>query len=167
MTKHARRARLSDAERIEQRIVFLEGHIDAHTLGDLIPKLRLLKQRDAAAPITMYIDSPGGHIGPTLELLEAIDALKTPIHTHCLLCADGPAALLLAYGARGERSAASTSQMSFVRCDVQGNFETPFSRALATATGKTIEAIIAACRGNLNFTPDEAKAYGLIDRVED
>jgi ATP-dependent Clp protease protease subunit len=167
MPSHAERAALSDADRAAQRVIVVHGAIDEHLADIVIGELWAHHARDRSAPVAMYLDCPGGHVGAALAIAGAIDDVKLPVHTHCLVCTDGPAALVLARGARGHRTAAPGAQLSLARCDVQGGLEEPFASALARATGKETAAIRAAIRGHASFTPDEAVGYGLIDRVED
>jgi ATP-dependent Clp protease, protease subunit len=159
----------------QHRTVRVQGEITDEKSVEVVARLLFLQHQDGRTPIRLYIDSLGGSVAAGLAILETMEDLKPPVHTHCICDAHGVAALLLAHGAKGSRSACNGACLSL--CAVtprEGSSDVHVIRvqakidALFTAdTGQLIETIREDGRRNRGFDAPQAVSYGLIDRVED
>jgi ATP-dependent Clp protease, protease subunit len=148
----------------------LSGALDDAAANELIAKLLYLQSADAVAPITIHLDSPGGDVVSALAIRDAIDDLKPPVYTQGLANVQGAAVLVLAHGARGHRSVMAHGHMSFTpissaQGDAQG-IETVIVEMLASDTGQRTQQIETDLRASRKFDAEQARTYGLIDRVE-
>lgn len=157
---------------LAQRIILLHGTIDDAVANEVIAKLLYLRSENAAAPIRLYLDSRGGQVAAALAIRDTMD--EVPVSTHCVASAEGVAAMLLAHGLRGQRTAASHARLAFTRSTSADGHATEREIArvdalvagmLAEDTGQTVETVTADCHTLRHFTATEARAYGLVDRV--
>jgi ATP-dependent Clp protease protease subunit len=159
---------MSDEALLARRIVVLR-ELDDAAANEVIAKLLYLQNENAAAPISIYIDSPGGVVAASLAIRDTIDDLKAPVYTHGLTSVQGVAALLLAHGARGHRTLTAHAHVSFTPIRGQGDTrqtEVVIVEMLAADTGQGTQQIEADLRASRSFDADQARAYGLVDRVE-
>jgi ATP-dependent Clp protease protease subunit len=159
-----------NSDLLARRIVILRGTLDDAAANELIAKLLYLQSVDAVAPIRIYLDSPGGDVVSALAIRDTIDDLKPPVYTHGLANVQGAAALLLAHGARGRRSVMAHGHVSFTpissaQGDARG-IETVIVELLASDTGQRTQQIETDLRASRRFEAEQARAYGLVDRVE-
>jgi ATP-dependent Clp protease protease subunit len=164
-------------EDLTRRIIVLRGAIDDRAANEVIAKLLFLQHQHAASPIRLHIDSPGGVVAFCLAIRDTIDSLGVPVYTHGLTNVQGIAAALLAHGARGHRTAIRTGRVSFTPLTQandspadQGNIErtkTIVTQMLASDTGQTRQQIELDQQAARHFDAEQARAYGLIDRIED
>jgi ATP-dependent Clp protease protease subunit len=90
---------------LRERIVFLGSAIDDTVANLLIAQLLHLEGEDADKPINLYINSPGGDMVALFAIYDAMQFLGPPVHTVCVGQAASAAAVLLAAGEPGQRSA--------------------------------------------------------------
>jgi len=90
---------------LRERIVFLGSPIDDTVANLLIAQLLHLEGEDADKPINLYINSPGGDMVALFAIYDAMQFLGPPVHTVCVGQAASAAAVLLAAGEPGQRSA--------------------------------------------------------------
>jgi ATP-dependent Clp protease protease subunit len=154
---------------LARRIVALRGTLDDSAATELIAKLLYLQSKDAVTPITIYLDSPGGDVVSALAIRDTLDELKPPVYTHGLANVQGAAAFLLAHGARGHRSVMAHGRVSFTPISsAQGEaprIESVIVEMLAHDTGQATQQIETDLRASRNFEAEQARAYGLVDRV--
>lgn len=170
MPSSSDRTASESSDLLARRIVVLRGTLDDAAANELIAKMLYLQNVDAAAPITIYLDSPGGNVLSALAVRDAIDDLKPPVHTHGLANVQGAAALLLAHGARGHRSVMAHGQVSFTPIvSVHGDArrtELLIVEMLANDTGQGKQQIETDLQASRSFEAEQARTYGLVDRVE-
>ncbi len=100
-------------ELAEARVVPLAGVIDDSQASRVIQQLLFLAYDNPPRPIKIeIIDSPGGSVSATLAIVNTIEFLDSPIHTHCRLSAHGGAAIILACGAHGYRTVQANAVVS-------------------------------------------------------
>jgi ATP-dependent Clp protease protease subunit len=131
--------------------------------SEVIARLLLLEARDPKAPITLHINSEGG----SLALVDSVLSLKCPIATRCAGRAQDIAAIVLACGAKGHRSATAHSSIAFTRQRVAAaslealrerqRVDQRLAELFQAATGRPL--VYRA------FGAEEARAYGLIDTI--
>jgi ATP-dependent Clp protease protease subunit len=165
------------SELLAKRIVTLRGAIDDRAATALIAKLLFLQSEDAVGPIRLLIDSPGGLVAPGLAIRDTMDDITVPVHTHALTNVGGVAAVLLAHGARGHRTAIPRTQISvtpFTAAEGASAVQSEIERTeaivtemLAKDTRQSTRQIDADRRASRRFDAEQARSYGLIDRVEE
>jgi ATP-dependent Clp protease protease subunit len=175
---HRRRLALDERELLERhRAIVLRGEINDPSATAVIAKLLYLEDADSRAPVTIYIDSPGGVVTSSLAITDTMARSGLTIATHCFGWAVGTAAYLLASGASGHRSACESGQIAFAplwardaeseaTADV-ARLEEVLVQGLARATGQAADQVRTHFREARHFDVDTAAVYGLIDRVED
>jgi ATP-dependent Clp protease protease subunit len=90
---------------LRERIVFLGGELDETVANLIIAQLLHLEGEDMERPVSLYINSPGGDMTALFGVYDAMQFLGPPVHTVCVGQACSAAAVLLAAGAEGHRSA--------------------------------------------------------------
>jgi ATP-dependent Clp protease protease subunit len=90
---------------LKDRIVFLAGELDETVANLIIAQLLHLEGEDMERPVHLYINSPGGDMTALFGVYDAMQFLGPPVHTVCVGQACSAAAVLLAAGAEGQRSA--------------------------------------------------------------
>lgn len=150
-----------------ERIVFLRLPIDDATAAETIAGLRLLRERDAAAPLSLYIDSPGGSVAAALAVHDAMEALPMTVSTVCWGRAQGAAALLLAAGRQGHRFARPDAIVGLT--ELVGGADSAlgdeYVRRLAACTGQPASALEEAMTANATLGVEDARTMGFVDGV--
>lgn len=113
----------ADDELLSKRKIFLTNLVDAETSNELLKKLMYLNEVDSKAPITLYINSPGGDVYSGLAVYDFIQLMKAPLKTVCIGCAGSMGAILFLAG--DEREMLPHTQLmihdpSYARLDVGG-----------------------------------------------
>lgn len=96
---------------LKDRIVFIDGEINDLTADLVIAQLLFLESQDPSRDISIYINSPGGMVTAGLALYDTIQYIKPEVQTICIGQASSMAALLLACGTKGKRSALPSSRI--------------------------------------------------------
>ena len=166
---------------VSKRVVELRGTIDESVL-ELCDKLLFLDS-EKCAPITMLINSPGGSIDYGMNLIDVMKIIKSPIRTVSRGLAASMAAVIFAYGSKGERYIFPNSKVmiheplmgagnSFIRTTQLEELSKSLKRTkeeinkiLADVTGKNIREINKDTREDKYFKGQEAVDYGLADKV--
>lgn len=178
----------------QERILFLDRPITAGVANSLISALLYLDSDDQTKPISLYINSMGDPVEAGMSSLEAgmmsiveglaiydtMQHIKSEIVTICLGQAIGMAALLLSAGAQGKRVSLPHTMLALAHppsgnqgqaTDIQVSAKEVIDKRnliheiLAKNTGQSVEKITADMNRTFYMTPQEAQAYGLIDRV--
>jgi ATP-dependent Clp protease protease subunit len=165
---------------LRERIVFLGFPMDDHIASLVIAQLLFLESEDADKDIMLYINSPGGNVSSGLAIYDTMQYIKPEISTICIGMAASMAAVLLAGGTHGKRTAlphakimihqpigGTEGQAADIEIYTKEMLKTRDSlyNILAKHTGKTYEQIYKDSDRNYFMTPDEAKTYGLIDNI--
>ena len=66
---------------LEDRVIFLGEAIDSHVANTIIAQLLFLEKQDAKAPITLYVNSPGGHVTAGLAIYDTMQYIKPDVIT--------------------------------------------------------------------------------------
>lgn len=155
---------------LAERTILLAGLIDDELATKVIAKLLILDDEDPSAPAVLLLDSRGGHVSAALAVRDTVDDVACPVRVHALDEASGMAAVLLAHGRRGERTASPTSLVKLTPISPQESaeverVETLLAGFLAEDTGQTQQTILRDMRAGRCFTPEDAREYGLVDRI--
>jgi len=165
---------------LKDRIIFLGEPIDDHVANIVIAQLLFLDAEGSDKDIKFYINCPGGSVTSGLAIYDTMQYIKSNVSTICVGMAASMAAVLLAAGAPGKRFALPNSEILIHQ--VLGGFEGQASdvkiRAeqilkikdkmnaiLAQHTGQDIKTIEKDTDRDNFMTAEEARKYGLIDKV--
>jgi ATP-dependent Clp protease, protease subunit len=167
---------------IKQRKLFLYAAVD-DTQAERLIKLLMYLDSQNHDDITLYINSPGGVISSGMAIYDAMQAVKSDVATVVSGQAASMGAVLLAGGAKGKRYAWKNSRVMIHQPLIQGHMYGPASdiqiqaeemlriramlnKLLADHSGKTEEQIEKDTDRDNFMTADEAKTYGMVDKVE-
>lgn len=179
-TGHAERAYDIYSRLLEDRIVFLRHQIDDEVANLVIAQILFLAAKDPAKDINLYLNSPGGSVTAGFAIYDTIRYVKCNVATICIGQAASMAALLLAAGTNGKRSALPNSRILIhqafggtqgpatdvkIQTDELLRLHDQIIGAFAEHTGQTVKKIRKDTDRDFYMSPEEALAYGLIDRI--
>src|SRR3990167_8793070 len=165
---------------LKERIIFLGEGIDDHVANLVIAQLLFLEAEDPKKEIKLYINSPGGSVTAALAIYDTMQYVKPDVATVCIGQAASAAAVLLASGAPGKRMSLPNARMMIhqVMGGVEGQvrdveiqtkemlrIKNQINNILVKHTGQTLKKIETDTDRDFFMTPEEAKIYGLIDKV--
>jgi ATP-dependent Clp protease, protease subunit len=165
---------------LKDRIIFLGDAIEDHMANLIIAQLLFLEAEDPERDISLYINSPGGVVTAGLAIYDTMQYLRAPVSTICIGMAASMASVLLAAGAKGKRYALPHSRIMIHQGSGGFRGNTPDvmiqvkeleelintqSRILAQHTGQPLEKVMKDTERDLFMSPEQAKAYGIIDEV--
>ena len=165
---------------LKERIVFIGTPVNDTVASLTIAQLLFLEAESGEKDISIYINSPGGSVTAGLGILDTMNYIKPDVATICMGQASSMGAVLLSGGKKGKRSALPNSRlmvhqpwagMQGTASDIQIHaqellaMKERLNKILAVQTGKTIKKITDDTDRDFFMTAEEAKKYGLIDRV--
>ena len=165
----------------EDRIVFLGVQVDDASADDIMAQLLVLESQDPDRDITMYINSPGGSVTAGLAIYDTMQYVKSDVVTICVGLAASMGAFLLTAGTKGKRLAlphsrimihqplGGTAQRQASDIEIEAReilrMKEMLNRSMADMTGQSFEKIEKDTDRDYFLSAEEAKDYGLIDRV--
>lgn len=165
---------------LDDRIIFITGEINDILASTVIAQMLYLESKSQKAPISLYINSPGGVSQSGLAILDTMRFIKCPVSTICIgLCASA-AALLLAGGQRGKRFCLPNSKVMIHQPwgAVQGQVteieiyykegkkdRETYSKLIAEFCGKTQDEVNKDIERDNYMSAQEALNYGIVDQV--
>ncbi|MDR0551854.1 MAG: ATP-dependent Clp endopeptidase proteolytic subunit ClpP [Spirochaetaceae bacterium] len=165
---------------LKDRIVFLDGEINDLNADLTVAQLLFLDGQDSEKDVNLYINSPGGSVTAGLAIYDTMQYLKSDVHTICIGQAASMAALILAAGSPGKRTALPSSRVLIhqpwggaqgqaMDIGIQAREILRLKRitidCFARHTGKTIEQIAADMERDFFMSADDALAYGIVDKI--
>ena len=165
---------------LNDRIVMLSEEVNDTTASLIVAQLLYLEAQDPDKDIQFYINSPGGSVTSGLAIYDTMQYIKPDVSTICIGMAASMGAFLLSSGAKGKRIALPNAEImihqpsggSQGQCtDIQIQAEQilkikkKLNAILSENTGKSVEEIERDCERDHFMTAEEAKDYGLIDKV--
>jgi ATP-dependent Clp protease protease subunit len=165
---------------LNDRIIFLGEEVNDTTAGLVVAQLLYLEAQDPDKDIQMYINSPGGSVTAGMAIYDTMQYVKCDVSTICIGLAASMGAFLLSSGAKGKRIALPNSEIMIHQpsAGTQGQItdmaihlkrleviKKRLNNILADNTGRSVEDVTAACERDNFMTAEEAKEYGLIDKV--
>ena len=165
---------------LNDRIVFLGEEVNATTASLVVAQLLYLESQDPDKDIQFYINSPGGSVTDGMAIYDTMQYIKCDVSTICVGMAASMGAFLLSAGAKGKRLALPNAEIMIHQpsAGTQGQItdmaihlkrletiKKRMNQILADNTGKSVELVTADCERDNFMTAEEAKEYGLIDRV--
>jgi len=165
---------------LKERIVMLFTPITDPVANTVIAQLLYLEREDPDKDISMYIQSPGGHISAGLAIYDTMQLIHAPVSTICVGMTASMATVLLCSGAKGKRYALphATIHMHQAAGGVQGQaadieiaareilrLQDIIRGILAKHTGQPIEKIAHDTDRDFYLNPEQAVEYGIIDEI--
>lgn len=168
------------ARLLMDRIVFVTGEINDELANAVCAQLLYLQAMDGKAPVSMYINSPGGVVTSGLGILDTMKFVSCPVYTYCFGQAASMAAVILAAGRRGHRYSLPSSRimihqpsggMEGKASDVEISYremerlKDMLNDMLAKFTRKKASVIEKATDRDNFMSAEEAVRFGLIDGI--
>ena len=165
---------------LRDRIIFLGGPIDDAVANLIIAQLLFLEAEDPEKDIQLYINSPGGIIYSGLAIYDTMQYIRPDINTICIGMAASMAAILLAAGTKGKRSALPNSRIMIHQPSggAQGqaaeieiaakeilSLRELSNNILAKHSGQTFEKVARDVERDFFMSAEDAKNYGLVDKI--
>ena len=165
---------------LKERIIFLGTPIDDTVASLIIAQLLFLEAENSDKDIFLYINSPGGYVSAGLGIFDTMNYIKPNVATICMGAASSMAAVLLAGGTPGKRSALPNSRVMIhqplggaegqasdikIQADEILRLRHRLNSILAKSTKQTIKKIEKDTDRNFFMSADEAKKYGILDTI--
>ncbi len=165
---------------LKDRIIFIGTGIDDYYANIIIAQLLFLESEDPDKDIYLYINSPGGYISSGMAIYDTMQFVKPDIRTVCLGQASNIAALLLAAGTPGKRSALPNTRIMMhqpmggasgqaMDVEIQANeiirIRGKINELYSKHTGRPIKKIESETDRDFYMDAVEAKKYGIIDTI--
>jgi ATP-dependent Clp protease, protease subunit len=165
---------------LKDRIIFIGTPIDDVIANLVIAQLLFLESEDPDRDVNLYINSPGGVVSAGLAIYDTMQFIKPDVATICMGQAASMAALLLAAGANGKRSALPHSRI-MIHQPLGGSqgqatdieiytkeiltLRTELNKILVRHTDQPLPKIEKDTDRNFFMSAEEAKAYRIVDKV--
>ena len=165
---------------LNDRIIFLGEEVNATTASLVVAQLLYLEAQDPDKEIQLYINSPGGSVNDGMAIYDTMQYIKCDVSTICVGMAASMGAFLLSSGTKGKRlalpnaeimihqpSAGTKGQVTDMAIHLRRLeiIKKRLNHILADNTGQSVETVTADCERDNFMTAEEAKEYGLIDKV--
>ncbi|HQT97632.1 MAG TPA: ATP-dependent Clp endopeptidase proteolytic subunit ClpP [Thermodesulfobacteriota bacterium] len=165
---------------LKDRIVFIGSPIDDDVANLVIAQLLFLEAEDPDKDINLYINSPGGIVTAGMAIYDTMQFIKPPVAAVCIGQAASMAAVLLAGGAPGKRTALPNARILIhqpmggthgqatdikIQAEEILRMREHLNVILSKHTGQPLERIAADTERDYYMSADQAKAYGIIDQV--
>lgn len=165
---------------LKDRIIFIGQEIEDTMANLVVAQLLFLESEDPDKDVYLYINSPGGVVTAGLAIYDTMQYIKSPVSTICTGQAASMAALLLAGGDKGKRIALPNARIMIhqpsggargqaVDIEIQANeilrMRKMTNDILTRHTGQPLERVQADTDRDFFMSPEEAVAYGVIDKV--
>lgn len=165
---------------LANRIILLTEPINDETAAAITSQLLYLEAENSEAPITIYINSPGGSISSSFAIYDVMNKIKCPVHTMVMGIAASMAAFILCSGSRGSRYALPNASIMIhqPKGAVEGqaadveiyakrliDLREELYKIMAKNTGMSYEEMAYACERDNYLTPKKALEMGFIDKI--
>ena len=165
---------------LKDRIIFLGTPIDDTVANMVIAQLLFLESQDKEKDIKLYINSPGGSVTSGMAVYDTMQYIKPDVSTICVGLAASMGAVLLAAGAKGKRFALPNSEVMIHQ--ILGGFQgqatdikihaerilqlkESLNKILSDHTGQDLARVTEDTERDNFMTAEDAKKYGLIDKI--
>jgi ATP-dependent Clp protease protease subunit len=165
---------------LKERIIFVTGPIDDMVAAVVTAQLLFCESENPKREIAMYINSPGGYVTSGLAIYDTMQYIRSPVSTVCIGQAASMGSLLLAAGEKGMRiclpnarvmvhqpSGGFRGQASDIERHAEDMIATKrrLNDIYVKHTGQPYETVERTLDRDFFMTAEEAKTFGLIDRV--
>ena len=165
---------------LKERIVFVVGPINDNIASLVTAQLLFLESENPKKEISLYINSPGGLVTAGLGIYDTMQYIKPDVSTLCIGQAASMGSFLLSAGTKGKRFSLPNSRIMVHQpsAGYQGqatdieihakevlSLKKRLNEIYSKHTGKSVEEIKSALERDNFMTPENAKDFGLIDKV--
>ena len=165
---------------LKENIIFLSGPIDDAVANTVIAQFLFLQSEDPKKDISLYVNTPGGSVTAGLAIIDTMNHIKNDVSTVCVGIAASMGAVILAAGKKGKRfslpnaevmihqpSGGIEGQASDIAITAKHILKTreKTNKMLAEYTGKAVAQIEKDVDRDFFMDAEEAKKYGIIDKV--
>jgi ATP-dependent Clp protease protease subunit len=165
---------------LRERVIFLVGEVNDQTANLVIAQMLFLESENPEKDISLYINSPGGSVSAGLAIFDTMNFIKPQVSTLCMGMAASMGAFLLCAGTKDKRFALPNSRVMIHQplggargqasdIEIQAReilyLREQLNGILANRTGQTIETIAKDTDRDNFMSAEQAKEYGLIDKV--
>ncbi|MCA9359351.1 ATP-dependent Clp endopeptidase proteolytic subunit ClpP [Candidatus Kaiserbacteria bacterium] len=165
---------------LKERIIFVTGQIEDHMANLIVAQLLFLEAEDPKKDIFLYVNSPGGSVTAGLSIIDTMNHIKPNIATVCVGMAASMGALILSQGEKGKRfilpnaevmihqpSGGAHGQASDIDITAKNilKMRDRLNKMLAKATNQKLAKIQTDVDRDFFMDADEAKAYGIVDKI--
>ena len=162
------------------RIVFISGEVNDDMANAVCAQLLFLQSQDTKKEISVYVNSPGGSVTAGLAIYDTMQFVKCPIATYCIGQAASMGAVLLTAGTKGRRFSLPNARIMIHQpwggaegkaSDIEITakeilrLKECLNEILAKHSGKKMEDVVRDTDRDHFMSADEAKEWGLIDKV--
>lgn len=165
---------------LKDRVIFLGEPIDDSVANTIIAQLLFLDAENSKEDIKIYINSPGGSVTSAMALYDTMEFVKAPVSTICIGQAASAAAVLLACGEKGKRFILPNSRVLIhqvmggaegqqkdveIQAREMMRIKNQINNILAKHTGQAVSKIEKDTDRDYFMTAEEAKKYGIVDKI--
>jgi ATP-dependent Clp protease protease subunit len=165
---------------LKDRIIFLGADVNEATANVIVAQLLFLQSEDAKKDIYLYINSPGGSVYDAMAIYDTMQYVTNNIQTVGIGIQASAAAFLLSSGTKGKRillpnatvmihqpSSGTRGKVTDMEIDLQESLRIKhrLNEIMASNTGQKVEKIKVDMERDKWMTADEAKKYGIVDKV--
>ena len=165
---------------LKDRIIFLGEEVNEVTASSIVAQMLFLESEDPGKDINFYINSPGGIVTCGFAIYDTMQYIKCDVSTICIGMAASMGAFLLAGGTKGKRmalpnaeimihqpSGGAQGQVTDIEIHAQriADVKRRLNEILAKNTGRPVEEVARDCERDHFLTAEQAKEYGIVDKV--
>jgi ATP-dependent Clp protease protease subunit len=165
---------------LKERIIFMIGPVNDAVASLICAQLLFLESENPKKDISLYINSPGGVVTSGLAIYDTMQYIRPDVATVCIGQAASMGSMLLAAGAKGKRfslpnarimvhqpSGGAQGQATDIEIQAREilNLRKRLNEIYVKHTGQPLDAVESALERDKFMSPDDAKAFGLIDEV--
>lgn len=165
---------------LKDRIIMIGDEINDQIANTVVAQLLFLAADDPEKDISIYINSPGGSTTAGFSILDTMQYIKPDVQTICLGLATSFGAMLLMAGTKGKRFALPNSEIMIhqplggargqaTEIDISARrilkLKDQINGMIADLTGQPLEKVKADTERDYFLSAEEAKDYGIIDKV--
>ena len=167
---------------LNDRIIILSDEVNDQTASLVVAQLLYLEAQDPDKDISFYINSPGGSVSAGMAIYDTMQYVKCDVSTICVGMAASMGAFLLCAGAKGKRYALPNSEIMIhqpmggtpgqasdmkIRTEWILKARDKLNRIMSERTGQPLEIIERDTDRDNFMSAQEAKEYGLVDKIMD
>ena len=165
---------------LNDRIIMLSEEVNDTTASLIVAQMLYLEAQDPDKDIQFYINSPGGSVTAGMAIYDTMQYIKCDVSTICIGMAASMGAFLLSSGAKGKRIALPNAEIMIHQplggfqgqaTDIEIHarnilrIKDTLTGIMAANCGKDVAVVRADCERDNFMSAEEARAYGLIDKV--
>lgn len=165
---------------LKERIIFITGQVEDHMANLIVAQLLFLEAEDPKKDIFLYVNSPGGSVTAGMAIIDTMHHIKPDVATVCVGMAASMGAMILSQGAKGKRAVLTNAEVMIHQplggaygqatdIDITAKHilktRDKLNKLLAKATGQKLSKIEQDVERDFFMDAEEAKAYGIIDKI--